>query len=212
MTVEAGRFLGVQVGSTAPWFLALLAVHIPAGLLAVATGAGAAATRKGSALHIRLGRWYYAAITAVFATAAALALPRWGEDLDLLLLGTLAFTAATLGYLHRHHHRPGHTGHTLGMGVSYAVMLTAFYIDNGPRLPLWDHLPTWASWLLPGAVAAPLIARSAAGTAPEKPRGRHPIRRVLKRHASIQRAGPGLPRACIRGLCSIAAPDTSTRT
>ena len=74
----------------------------------------------------------------------------------MLLLGASAFTAASLGYLHR---RPGHTGHILGMGASYAVMLTAFYVDNGPHLPLWDHLPTWAFWLLPGAVAAPLIAR-----------------------------------------------------
>jgi hypothetical protein len=46
------------------------------------------------------------------------------------------------------------------MGASFAVMLTAFYVDNGPHLPLWDHLPTWAFWLIPSAVAAPLIARA----------------------------------------------------
>jgi hypothetical protein len=157
--VEAGRILGVEVGSTAPWVLALLAVHVPAGLTAVATGAGAAVTRKGSARHIRLGRWYYAAITVVFATAVGLAALRWRADWDLLLLGTLAFTAGTVGYLHRRRHKPGHTGHIVGMGASYAVMLTAFYVDNGPHLPLWDHLPIWAFWLLPGAVAAPLIVR-----------------------------------------------------
>jgi hypothetical protein len=39
-------------------------------------------------------------------------------------------------------------------------MLTAFYVDNGPNLPLWDHLPTWAFWLLPSVVAAPVIARA----------------------------------------------------
>ena len=152
--VEAGQILGVEVGSTAPWFLALLAVHIPAGVTAVASGAGAAITRKGSARHIRLGRWYCAAITVVFATAGGLAALRWREDWDLLLLGALAFTAATVGYLHRRRHRPGHTGHILGMGASFAVMLTAFYVDNGPHLPLWDHLPVWAFWVLPGAVAA----------------------------------------------------------
>jgi hypothetical protein len=158
--VEASQILGVEVGSTAPWFLALLVVHVPAGLIAVATGAGAAVTRKGSARHIRLGRWYYAAITVVFATATGLAALRWHEDWDLLLLGALAFTAATVGYLDRRRHKTGHTGHIVGMGASYAVMLTAFYVDNGPHLPLWDHLPTWAFWLLPGAVAAPLIVRS----------------------------------------------------
>ena len=158
--IEAGRILGVEVGSTAPWFLALLAVHVPAGLTAVATGLGASVTRKGSARHVRLGHWYYAAITVVFATATGLAALRWREDRDLLLLGTFAFTAATVGFLHRRRHRPGHTGHILGMGASLAVMLTAFYVDNGPHLPLWDHLPTWAFWLLPSVVAAPLIARS----------------------------------------------------
>jgi hypothetical protein len=39
-------------------------------------------------------------------------------------------------------------------------MLTAFYVDNGKTLPLADRLPTAAYWLLPAAVAAPLIARS----------------------------------------------------
>lgn len=158
--VEAGRILGVEVGSTAPWFIALLAVHVPAGITAVICGAGAALTRKGSARHIRLGRWYYAAITIVFATAAGLAALRWREDWDLLLLGTVAYSAATIGYLHRRRHRPGHTGHIVGMGASFAVMLTAFYVDNGPHLPLWDHLPTWAFWLIPGVVAAPLISRA----------------------------------------------------
>ena len=158
--IEAGRILGVEAGSTAPWFLALLAVHVPAGLTAVVTGAGAALTRKGSARHIRLGRWYYGAIAVVFATAAGLAVLRWRQDWDLLLLGTLAFTAATIGYLHRRRHRSGHTGHIVGMGGSYAMMLTAFYVDNGPHLPLWDHLPTWAFWLLPGIVAALPIAQS----------------------------------------------------
>ncbi len=54
----------------------------------------------------------------------------------------------------------GDTGHILGMGIGYTAMLTAFYVDNGPHLPLWDRLPTLAFWLLPSAVAAPLIARA----------------------------------------------------
>jgi hypothetical protein len=39
-------------------------------------------------------------------------------------------------------------------------MLTAFYVDNGPHLPLWDRLPTLAFWILPAAIAAPLITRA----------------------------------------------------
>ena len=48
----------------------------------------------------------------------------------------------------------------LGMGIGYTAMLTAFYVDNGPHLPLWDRLPKLAFWLLPSAVAAPIIARA----------------------------------------------------
>jgi hypothetical protein len=164
--VTASRILGDQVGSTAPAFLAFLAVHVLAGLAAVITGAVAALARKGGPRHIRAGRWYYRAITVVFATAAVLAAMRWAEDWYLLVLGATAFTAATIGYLHRRRHRPGDTGHIAGMGVAYTAMLTAFYVDNGPHLPLWDRLPDLAFWLLPAAIAAPLIARAISRSRP----------------------------------------------
>jgi hypothetical protein len=157
---NASTILGDQVGSTAPVFLAFLAVHVPAGLTAVATGATAALTRKGSPRHIRAGRWYYRAICVVFATAAALAIMRWRQDYYLLIIGAVAFAAATTGYLHRRRHRPGDTGHIAGMGTSYVTMLTAFYVDNGPHLPLWDHLPRLAFWFLPAAIGTPIIIRA----------------------------------------------------
>jgi hypothetical protein len=158
--LASGRVLGDQVGSTAPVFLAFLAVHVLAGLTAVITGAVAALSRKGSPRHIRAGRWYYRAVTALFATATVLAAMRWRQDYYLFLIGAVAFTAATIGYLHRRRHRPGDTPHIAGMGIAYIAMLTAFYVDNGPHLPLWDHLPTVAFWLLPTAVGAPIVARS----------------------------------------------------
>ena len=46
------------------------------------------------------------------------------------------------------------------MGIAYTAMLTAFYVDNGPHLPLWDRLPVLAFWLLPAAIAAPIITRA----------------------------------------------------
>ena len=156
----SSRILGDQVGSTAPVFLAFLAVHVVGGITAVITGAIATLARKGSPRHIRAGRWYYRAITTVFATAAALAAMRWAQDYYLFILGAVAFTAATVGYLHRRRHRPGDTGHIAGMGIAYTAMLTAFYVDNGPHLPLWDRLPALTFWLLPAAIAAPLIARA----------------------------------------------------
>ena len=158
--VTAARILGDQVGSTAPVFLAFLAVHVLAGLTAVVTGAVAALVRKGSPQHIRAGRWYYLAITVVFVTATVLAALRWRQDYYLFIIGAVAFTAATIGYQHRRRHRPGDTGHIAGMGIAYIAMLTAFYVDNGPHLPLWDRLPAFMFWLLPTAIGAPIIARA----------------------------------------------------
>ena len=156
----AGHIAGTDVGSTAPVFLAFLAIHVAAGLTAVLTGAAAALTRKGSPRHIRAGRWFYPAITVVFATATILAAMRWRQDYHLFLIGAVAFTAATIGYQHRRRHRPGDTGHIVGMGAGYIAMLTAFYVDNGPHLPLWDRLPPLAFWLLPSAIGVPVIARA----------------------------------------------------
>jgi hypothetical protein len=158
--VTAARIFGDHVGSTAPAFLAFLAVHVLAGLTAVITGAAAALVRKGSPRHIRAGRWYYRAITVVFATATILAAMRWRQDYYLFLIGAVAFTAATIGVQHRRRHRPGDTGHIAGMGIAYVAMLTAFYVDNGPHLPLWDRLPTLTFWFLPTAIGGPIITRA----------------------------------------------------
>jgi hypothetical protein len=35
--------------------------------------------------------------------------------------------------------------HVTGMAVSYILLLTGFYVDNGPNLPLWRSLPPVAS-------------------------------------------------------------------
>ena len=156
----ASRIFGDQVGSTAPVFLAFLAAHVVAGVAAVVTGAIAALTRKGSPRHIKAGRWYYRMITVVFVTATTLAAMRWRQDYYLFVIGAVAYSAATIGYQHRRRHRPGDTGHITGMGVAYVAMLTAFYVDNGPHLPLWDRLPTLTFWLLPSAIGAPIIARA----------------------------------------------------
>jgi hypothetical protein len=157
---SASRIFGDQVGSTAPLFLAFLAVHVLAGLTAVITGAIAALSRKGGKRHIWAGRCFYGAITVVFATATALSIMRWRHDYYLFILGAVAFAGATGGFLHRRLHRPGDTGHIVGMGIGYTVMLTAFYVDNGPHLPVWDRLPILAFWLLPSVIAAPIVLRT----------------------------------------------------
>lgn len=47
--------------------------------------------------------------------------------------------------------------HIAAMSLSYVVMLIAFYVDNGKQLPIWKDPPQSLYWLLPVAVAAPLI-------------------------------------------------------
>jgi hypothetical protein len=171
--IAAARILGDQVGSTAPVFLAFLAVHVLAGLAGVAAGAVAALARKGSPRHVRAGRLYYRAIAVVFATATALAIMRWRQDYYLLIIGAVAFSAAVAGVQHRRRHCQGDTGHIAAMGTSYMAMLTAFYVDNGPHLPLWDRLPSLSFWFLPAVIGAPLIVsavRRARRTRTPKPR------------------------------------------
>lgn len=47
--------------------------------------------------------------------------------------------------------------HLIAMGTSYILLLTAFYVDNGPHLPVWRDLPVLAYWLVPAAIGIPLI-------------------------------------------------------
>jgi hypothetical protein len=39
--------------------------------------------------------------------------------------------------------------HGATMAGSYVALLTGFYVDNGPQLPVWDRLPHILYWLLP---------------------------------------------------------------
>lgn len=79
---------------------------------------------------------------------------RWPEDAYLLVLGTIAFGFATIGFTARKvRWRGWKSFHILGMSISYVTLLTAFYVDNGPRLPLVDHLPAIAFWTLPSLSA-----------------------------------------------------------
>jgi hypothetical protein len=167
LAANAGSGLIPPDGSTA--FHLLLAVHIPAGLTCVVTGAIAALSPKRYGRHPRLGTFYYWALSVVFVTAAALATLRWPEDAYLLVLGTLSFTLASIGRTARRHHRQwqrhrhwmGWVGpHITGMGSSYIVLLIAFYLDNAKNLPVWRDLPHLTYWLLPTAIGIPLVARA----------------------------------------------------
>jgi hypothetical protein len=144
-----------------PLFATLLVVHIAAGLTAVVAGATAMLSPKRSGRHPKAGQTYYIALCVVCATAVGMAAMRWPEDAYLVGLGSLSLAAATIAYLARHYRWQGWIRlHILGMGTSYIVLMTAFYVDNGPRLPMWDRLPPLAFWIVPSLIGLPLVVRA----------------------------------------------------
>jgi hypothetical protein len=150
---------GFEIPSDSPVFLAILALHIPIALLAVATGLVAMLKSKRRGGHTRFGSIYFWSLGALFCTSVALASMRWSEDYHLFILGAIAFTAAVIGRAARRQRwRTPIDLHIVGMGLSYVVMLTAFYVDNGKNLPIWKDLPHAMYWVLPSAVGIPLIA------------------------------------------------------
>lgn len=142
-------------------FMVFLFFHVLAGLTCVATGAIAARSRKRPGRHPTFGTVYYWALSVVFGTAVALSALRWPDDAYLLALGSTAFGLASIGFAARKLRWQGwRSFHILGMSLSYVVLLTAFYVDNGPHLPLLNRLPTIVFWVVPSLVAGPLVSRA----------------------------------------------------
>jgi hypothetical protein len=153
--------LGLPIPHAGPVFAVALAVHITAGLAAVVAGALAATARKRPGRHPRAGRAYVWALGCTAVTAAVLATIRWREDAHLFAFAVVAAALAAYGYRARRLRRPGWpVRHAVGLGGSYIALLTAFYVDNGPFLPLWNRLPHLTYWLLPTLIGAPLIWRA----------------------------------------------------
>jgi hypothetical protein len=157
----ATNVAGIAIPSTDPVFLAVIGIHILLGLACTVTGVVAMLSEKREGRHPRYGRIYYWCLTGVFLTATGLAAVRWAEDYHLFILGALSFAAAYLGRrARRQRWRNWVRLHITGMGASYVLLLTAFYVDNGKSLPLWRELPPIAYWLLPAGVGLPLITHA----------------------------------------------------
>ena len=149
---------GIPIPSDSPIFLSAVGFHVAAGIGSAIAGAVAMLSKKGRGRHSNFGTVYYWCLSAVFASASALAFVRWAEDYHLFILGTLAFAAASCGRTALRWRWPGWIRlHVIGMGASYILLLTAFYVDNGRSLPLWRQLPQIAFWILPTMLGAPLI-------------------------------------------------------
>ena len=155
MTVIAG----IPIPSASPYFLAGVAVHVVFGLTCVVSGAVAMLSPKRPGRHPAAGSIYVWAMSGVFLTASALAVARWREDRVLFFLAALSFGLAIVGrQARRGAWRSWPRWHMSGMGLSYIVLLTAFYVDNGQNLPVWRDLPPLTYWLAPSMVGLPILA------------------------------------------------------
>jgi len=150
--------LGLPIPHAGPVFAIALTAHIAAGLTAVAAGALAATAAKRPGRHPTAGRTYLVALGFIFATATIMSVIRWREDAHLFAIACVAAGLGLFGWRARRRQRPGWpTRHAIGMGGSYIALLTGFYVDNGPFLPLWNRLPHVSYWLLPSLIGVPLI-------------------------------------------------------
>jgi len=150
--------LGIPIPSSSRIFLAIVAIHVAAGLTCVTAGAVAMLSPKRMGRHPAAGAVYYWSLVIVCLSMAVLSLMRWPADVHLFVLGLLSFGAGAMGRTARRQRWSGWPRiHLTGMGVSYILLLTAFYVDNGPHLPLWRSLPTLAYWVGPSLVGLPIL-------------------------------------------------------
>ena len=169
MTDPGVVLLGIPIPSSSPVFLSIVAVHIIAGLICTVAGIVAMLAPKLPGRHPAAGTIYFWSLVAVFLSMAALSVLRWPADNDLFVLGILSLVSAAGGRTAKRRRWPLRA-HVTGMAVSYILLLTAFYVDNGPHLPLWRSLPTLAYWLFPSLIGLPVLIWALA---------RHPLVRQI---------------------------------
>lgn len=152
---------GFPLPTDKPQFLVVVAVHVAAGLWCVVTGAIAMLSDKEPGRHPRFGSFYFWGLVVVFLTMSTLSIMRWAEDDVLFILGVLSFGAGLVGRRSAPSRTVGRTRvHVVAMGMSYILLLTAFYVDNGKNLPLWRNLPYIAYWIIPAAIGIPIMVRA----------------------------------------------------
>jgi len=150
--------LGIPIPSSSPVFLTVVAVHVAAGLGCVIAGAIAMLSAKRGGRHPSAGTFYYWSLVIAFVSMTVLSILRWPLDNHLLTLGVLSFAAGVIGRAARRYLWTGWPRiHISGMGLSYILLLTAFYVDNGPNLPVWRLLPGWSYWLAPSLFGLPIL-------------------------------------------------------
>ena len=158
MTDKGVVVLGIPIPSSSPVFLSIVAIHVVAGIICTVAGIVAMLAPKRSGRHPSAGTVYFWSLVVVFFSMAALSILRYPTDTHLFILGIISFGAGIVGRTaKRQRWRGWLPTHVTGMGLSYIVLLTAFYVDNGPHLPIWRSLPPLSLWILPSIVGLPIL-------------------------------------------------------
>ena len=157
---EQTDLFGIPIPSTDKVFIAFVVLHIAISFGAVVTGVLAMFAQKTSVRHRRNGSIYFWSISVSFVTVLILSFMRWPHNIHLLIIGTFAFCLAYLGrMLTKSKHKDWTRIHTICMGMSYVLLLTGFYVDNGKNLPFWSMFPEWFFYLFPSLVGIPIILK-----------------------------------------------------
>lgn len=152
---------GLPIPAAGPVFLTVLAVHVLAACVCVVAGAAATTARKRPGRHPRAGTVYVCGLLVVVVSAGVLAVVRWRQDRQLFLIAAAAGGFGFTGWWARRRRPRGWLlWHGGGLAGSYIVLLTGFYVDNGPHIPFWDRLPPVLLWLLPTAIGVPITVRA----------------------------------------------------
>ena len=151
--------LGIPIPSIDPVFLAIVGVHVLFGIAAVIAGASRDAEQEGAWPALEIGNdLLLVPVRRVRHDERSVVHALGGERTTCSSWERFLSPPHTSGArAARRRWRQWPRLHLTGMGASYIVMLTAFYVDNGKNLPLWKELPQIAFWLLPGAIGIPLI-------------------------------------------------------
>jgi len=157
---ESTDLFGIPVPSTDKVFLTFVVIHIAISLACVISGLLAMLANKGGKRHSIYGAVYFWTTLSAFVTIVILSVMRWPHNIHLLSIGTLAIALTYTGRkLAKSQPKNWTRWHTICMGMSYVLLLTGFYVDNGKNLPFWRLFPQWFFWVFPVTVGLPIILK-----------------------------------------------------
>lgn len=157
---ETSDLFGIPVPSGDPVFIGFVVIHILISSIAVFSGLLAMFANKLKQSHQISGNVYFWSMIGSFVTVITLSVMRWPHNIHLLSIGTLAVIFTITGRQLAKSKRTNWTRlHTVCMGMSYLLLLTGFYVDNGKNLPLWKLLPQWMFYIIPSLVGIPIIIK-----------------------------------------------------